>query len=272
MAAGLPKMPRTDCAVCKASTGCCFTHLPLAERSPLNALIRHHTYQRGEMIFQQGAVISECYILCEGKIRLTRGTTRRSQYVVRLLSSGDLFGASALVEAKASLVEARALTESVVGWLNLSDLQGLLRRDPLIALELQKRLAQEVSELYVRLAEQANLGIHGRLIQLLLELGQKYGRISERELLIDLELTEQEIAEMLGSSREWISKQMSKLQRRGLIYHGRGKTVILDEAGLRRIIAPPPPHKHQICSRFWNYVNSVHTVNAVHRQGGGNKL
>jgi CRP/FNR family transcriptional regulator len=222
------------------------------------------------MIFEQGAVISGLYLLCRGAAQLTRYMQRGGQYVVRLLGAGDFFGASALWGAKTSSVEARALAESVIGWLSPSSFQELLRRNPIIALELQKRLAQEVSELYVHLAEQAHLGIRGRLAQLLIELGQKYGRAGAHGLLIDLEITEQELAEMLGCSREWVSKQMSKLQGRGLIFHCRREIVILDEAGLRQFIAPP--HKRPVLLRSWDCVNSVHSVNGVHRQGGGNKL
>lgn len=141
-------------------------------------------------------------------------------------------------ETETSSVEARALAESVIGWLSLSDLQEIVRQEPHVVLEIQRRLAQEVNELYARLAEQAHLGTRGRLVQLLIDLGQKYGRANSRGLLIDLKLTEQELAEMLGCSREWVSKQISVLQRRGLILHCRGETVIRDEAGLKQLITP----------------------------------
>jgi CRP/FNR family transcriptional regulator len=225
--------------MCKDSADCFFSHFPVAERSRFNSLIRHRIYQKGELIFGQGAVISGLYLLCRGAAWLTHYTQRRGQYVVRLLGAGDLFGAPALWETEAASVEAQALAESMIGWLSPSDLQEILKQEPLMALEIQKRLAQEVSELYVRLAEQAHWGTRGRLVQFLLDLGKKYGRISDSGFLIDLELTEQELAEMLGCSREWVSKQMSTLQRCGLIFHCRGEIVILDEAGLQRLIAPP---------------------------------
>lgn len=234
---GLPKM-RT--ALCVTDSGACpFTNLLGAERFQLNSPIRHRTYQKSELIFGQGAVISGLYFLCRGAARLTHYTQRRKQYIVRLLGGGDLFGTPALWRTETSSVEARALAESVIGWVSSSDLQEIFRQEPGMILEIQRRLAQEVSELYVHLAEQVHLGTCGRLIQLLIELGRKYGRASSHGLLIDLEITEQELAEMLGCSREWVSKQMSTLQRRGLIFHCRGEIVILDEAGLQQLIAPP---------------------------------
>jgi len=235
---GLPKMQKALCVT--DSVACPFSDLLVAKQFHLNSPIRHRAYKKGETIFGQGAVISGLYLLCCGAAQLIHYTQQQKQHVVRFLGAGDLFGAPALWGVEASSVEARALAESVIGWLSTSDLHEILRQKPLVVLEIQRRLAQEVSELYVRLAEQACLGVHGRLIQLLLELGNKYGCASARGLLIDLELTKQEIAEMLGSSREWVSKQMSELQRRGMIFHCRDKIVILDEAGLQQLIAPPP--------------------------------
>ncbi|MEM4228044.1 MAG: Crp/Fnr family transcriptional regulator, partial [Candidatus Caldarchaeum sp.] len=108
------------------------------------------------------------------------------------------------------------------------------------ALEVQKRLAGEVKELRMRLAEQAYLGTRERLIKLILELGERYGHRSDHGLIIDLKLTERELAGMLGNTREWVCKTLKGLKQRGLIAYQRGELTILDEAGLRRYITPPP--------------------------------
>ncbi len=252
MNCALPKMRKTLCVY--DSIACPFADLLVIEQSQPNLSLRHSTYQKGELIFGQGAVISGLYLLCRGAAQLRYYTQRRGQYTVKLLGAGDLVGTPALWGTEASSVEAQALAKSVIGWLSPRDLQEIGRYEPQVVLKIQRRLSQEVGELYVRLAEEAHMGTRGRLIQLLIDLGQKYGCTSARGLQINLEITEQELAEMLGCSREWVSKQMSALQRRGLIFHCRSEIVILDEAGLRQLIAPPP-HKRQAFSQFWHTVN-----------------
>jgi CRP/FNR family transcriptional regulator len=98
---------------------------------------------------------------------------------------------------------------------------------------------QELDELRVRLTERSYSGTHERLVRLILQLGEKYGCQSESGLVIDLSLTQVEIAEMLGNTPEWVSKQMRVLKSRGLIAYRRGKLVILNEAGLQQRVTPP---------------------------------
>jgi hypothetical protein len=155
------------------------------------------------------------------------------------------------------------LAESVVGWISPADFQELLRRNSSIALEMQRRLAGEITELRVRLAERAYLGARERLIKLLLELGEKYGCKGERGLVMRLELTERDLAGMLGNTREWVCKQLGALRERGLIAYRRGELVILDEAELRRHVTPPPCKRHALF-RFWRELGSMCEV--IHRE------
>ena len=233
---GLPKM--RSCTTCESSAGCPFTGLD--DRTSLQRLIRHRSYAKGETIFHQGAVIFGCYILCCGKVQLARYTSAGRTQIIKFLGAGDLFGESGFWEAKASSVSARALVESVVGWLNVENFQELLSSAPSVARAIQKRLAQEIEDLRVRLAEQAYQGTREPLVGLLLQLGEKYGCKGERGLAMSLELTERDLAGMLGNTPEWVCKQLRVLKQRGLIAYRRGELIILDEAGLWQYITLPP--------------------------------
>ncbi|MCS7197685.1 MAG: Crp/Fnr family transcriptional regulator [Candidatus Bipolaricaulota bacterium] len=228
-------MRKTNCAVCEAR--CPFGSLH--ERSQLSSLIRHHRYEKGETIFVQGSMISGCYMLCQGKVQLAHRIHDGHTQIVKFLRDGECFGEEGFWQLGPSSVSAQALTESVVGWISSIDFQELLRRNSALALEIQKRLAGEVKELRVRLAEQAHLGTRERLIKLILELGEKYGRKSDHGFVIDLELTERDLAEMLGNTREWVCKTLKGLKQRGLIAYRCRELIILDEAGLRKYITPP---------------------------------
>lgn len=236
MAAELLKMRQVSCTVCKCPD-CLFTN-PICS-GQLDKLLHRRSYRKRETIFGQGAVISGCYVLCQGKVELARYTNEGHKRIVKFLSRGDLFGKAGFWEAKASDIEAGALTKVVIGWLNPVAFQELLKRHSSIMLEVCKSLAQEVEELRKRLTERSYRGTRERLAGLLLELGEKYGCSSDSGLRIDLELTECDLAEMLGNSREWICKQLVVMQRRGWITHRRSKILILDEVGLRQLITPP---------------------------------
>lgn len=252
MAAGLPKMNKTECEAPKSWLLNC---LPPEERSQLHALMQHRLYDKGETIFSQGDIISGYWVLCRGKVQLLHLTSDGNKQTIELLRDGDCFGEDGFVQASASSVSAQALAQSVIGWLSLADMRDFLRRSPATALEFMHRLARKVSELRVRLVELTHLGTRERLIKLLLELGEKYGFQSERGLVIALELTEQDLADMLGNTRVWICHQMSVLRERGLIAYRRGELIILDARKLREF-APPPPKRRAIFS-FWSNLAKI---------------
>lgn len=228
MTAGLPKMPKQ--ALCEASHEWLLNYLPLEERSQLHTLMQHRLCDKNETIFSQGDIISGYWVLCQGKVQLLHRTSDGNKQTVKLLRDGDCFGEDGFVRPSASSVSAQALAESVIGWLSLADMQDFLRCSPTLALEFMKRLTHEVRELRVRLVELAHLGTRERLIKLLLELGDKWW--------IDVKLTEQDFADMLGNTRVWVCRQMSVLRDRGLIAYKRGQLVILDKEKLRKF-APP---------------------------------
>lgn len=248
MAAGLPKMNKQT--LCEASNEWLFNYLPPEERSRLHALMQHRLYDKGETIFSQGDIISGYWVLCQGKVQLIHLTSDGCKQTVELLKDGDCFGEDGFVQASASSVSAQALAESAIGWLSLADMRDLLRRSPALAIEFIRRLSHEVSKLRVRLVELAHLGTRERLIKLLLELGEKYGSKSEHGLVIDIKLTEQDLADMVGNTQVWVCRQISVLRDRGLIAYRRGELVILDEGKLREF-APPPRRDCDILS-FWS--------------------
>ncbi len=216
-----------------------FTSLSIEERSQLCSLIRTRMYNDGEMIFSQGDIISGLWMLCYGKAQLIHLNKSGYKQVVKLLKDGDCFGEEGFIQASASTVSAQALADSLVGWLSSEDFRGLMKHFPALALALQKRLTDEIGALRVRLAELAYLGTREKLVKLLMELGEKYGYKSERGLVIDLALTEQKLADMVGNTRVWVCRQLGVLQERGLIAYRRGELVILNEGKLREF-APPP--------------------------------
>jgi CRP/FNR family transcriptional regulator len=221
-------------------------------------LVRHRSYAKGETLFAQGETISGCHMLYWGKVQLAHRTRDGQTHIIKFLRGGECFGEEGFWQASASSVSARALAESVVGWISPADFQELLKRNSSIALEMQKKLSQEITELRVRLAERAYLGARERLIKLLVELGEKYGCKGERGLVVSLELTERDLAGMLGNTPEWICKQSGVLKSRGLVAYRRGELTILDEAELRRYITPPRERKAPYRSRKLAMIEVVH--------------
>ncbi len=232
-------MGKELCVACEYLDSCIFRGLAEDKRVQLYAVLQHRVFAKSELIFQQGAAISGCHILCRGKVKLARRTPQGKRQLIQFPRPGDLFGESAFLGKKESAVYAQALEKSVIGWVSQGDFLELLQRYPGVSLEVNRKFARTLEQLRIRLTERAYEGACDRLIGLLVELSTEYGCRTDQGLRIDLELTEVEIAEMLGNTREWVCKQMATVQRRRLIAYRRGKIVILDEAGLWQLITSP---------------------------------
>lgn len=153
--------------------------------------------------------------------------------MLRFYSAGDLLGGSIQYGADIHGTYARVLEDSLVGFINEADFADLLRRYPQDSLEIIRRLSQELEMLRRRLAAVSYKGVRERLSDLLVELGEKYGVKEENGLLIDLGLTQEELAEMIGSARQTVSHHLGKLAQRGLISLEGHKILIIDEKGLK---------------------------------------
>lgn len=112
---------------------------------------------------------------------------------------------------------------------------GLLKRQPELAVEVGRRLVQDRHMLLGRLAYFAYGGVRERLARGLLELGKYYGVRYEQGLLIDLPLSRQDLAELLGCSRQRASEELHKPVGMRLIQLRQGTIILTDMEGLRRL-------------------------------------
>jgi len=112
---------------------------------------------------------------------------------------------------------------------------ALARQHPELALEANRRLARDRHMLLGRLAYLAYGDVEERLAKGLLELGKHYGVRCEEGLLIDLPLSQLDLADLIGASRQKVNLNLQKLVNQGLIRAERGRITILDQNGLQAL-------------------------------------
>jgi len=192
-------------------------------------------YERGQTLFPQGAPQYGYYIVCEGAVKLVRRLTQGKKLIVAVLSPGDILGMETAQGGRFRL-EAEAIEKTRVGFIDKRDFAGLLERYPRLAAALIQKLSDEVSRLQDRLFATARQGARSKLAYLLLQLADTHGRKHPKGILIDLELTRSELAEMAGVSRETVSLTLSYFKSRGLIALEGRKLIIRDKAGLEAVL------------------------------------
>jgi len=220
------------CVNCSFKNQCVLAVLSENELCKAAQMLHYVRYDKSEPIFHQGAPVIGWYILCQGWAKLIFRTSQGKRVLLKFCRPGDILGGIAY---KTHIVSAVAMGKAVASSIARDAAIALVRQHPEIALEASRQLDRDRYMLLGRLAYLAYGSVRKRLIKELLELGERYGIRCEQGLWVALPLSRQDLAELLGCSRQTACQELQKLAKKGLI-RGRGHTIILtDVEALRQL-------------------------------------
>lgn len=201
----------------------------LAERATMRE------FRRGKVILQPNELQEMIYLIKEGRVKLSRYSPDGREQILTLLKPGDVFGEFALVE-KAEPVHVEAFEDTLICALNRSDFLMLVGRQPEVMLAVVKVLAERLRVAEEEIADLVFRDVPGRLASLLLRLAEAYGqKDDDSRLRLTLRLTHQEIASMIGATRETVTSTLSRFRDAGLIVTEHRSIVIKNPQGLRQL-------------------------------------
>jgi len=220
------------CRTCSVRSSCILSALLQEDRAKLSRKLCRLRLEPRNTIFRQGVPVAGLYLLCRGHAKLEFRAPRGKKLLVRFCGPGDLL-AGAFSEGHA--MSAVALDPVVVTLLPKELARGLFERRPELAMEVARRLSREWYTLLGRLACFAYGSVRARLARGLLELGTRYGVRCEQGLLIDLPLSQHDLADLIGASRQKVNLNLREFINQGLIRTERGRITILDQNGLQEL-------------------------------------
>jgi CRP/FNR family transcriptional regulator, global nitrogen regulator len=188
-----------------------------------------------DTIFAPGDPDDQLYFLLSGTVRLYKIYGDFKEATTALLKDGGIFGKLNLVEGRWQNVFAEAVTESRVASIQKSSLEAVIKRDPEFALRLFSSFSERLRQSDEVIESLLHREVSTRLATLLGNLSERFGRENGSGTLIDVRLTHQDLANMIASTREAVSKVMSEFQRAGVIEVSSRRITIrprLTKAGL----------------------------------------
>ena len=194
------------------------------------------TYEPGQVVFREGDTGDTCFVVREGSLKATRTHSDGRTIALTELRSGDMFGELAMFsgETRSATVEAVEQTSAVA--LLGPDVRRLLTSHPDIGVKMLAALADRVRSANDRIASQSFQGVASRVAGVLL--GQVEARQSEgaAETDVTVQMTQADIAQLAGTSRESASRFLATLERAEVVELGRGRVTVRDPAALRGYI------------------------------------
>jgi CRP/FNR family transcriptional regulator len=179
--------------------------------------VAERRYGAKDDIFAPGDPDEHLYFVLSGTVRLYKIYGDYKEATVALLKDGDLFGELSLQEGSGQTVFAHALTEVRVAVMRKSMLVEVLKRDPELFVKLFSSLFERLEQSEEAIDRLLDREVSTRLIKLLQNLGDRFGKTNGSATVLDMRFTHQDLANMIASTREAVSKVMSEFQRDGLI-------------------------------------------------------
>src|SRR3954471_3517772 len=193
-------------------------------------------FAAGQVIFREGDASDTCYVVRTGHTRALRENTDGRMIALAHFGPGDIFGELAMFddERRSATVETLDAVQSIA--VAGSDMRRLLRQHPDIAVKLLVGVARRLREANERLTRQSFQTVQSRVAGVLIDLVGKAQAEGAGPRDVELKVTQAEIAQLAGSSRESASRFLAVLERAGILTQGRGRISVHDPEALERYI------------------------------------
>lgn len=222
-----------------------FQNLSDGSRRALDAELRRLTLARGEVLFRAGDEADGLYVLLSGKVKMTRPSHQPQPAVVRsrsgrvtipppresilsLIGPGEVFGELSLLDQGHRSTTATAMLECRLCHVPREPMVQLIENHHDVALAMLRQMAHRVRASNETISGLVLCDVPGRLAHLLLQLAERFGEPTERGMEVHHDLTQAELAQIVGASRETVNKVLTDFAARGWITLA-GKTVVIRE-------------------------------------------
>lgn len=207
-----------DCTKCQFRGSRSFCNLESKSVETLDALKFTTVHAKGALLFVEGEDPRSVYILCSGRVKLTMASSDGRTLIVRIAEPGEVLGATAAVLGQPYEVSAETIEPAQVNVVKREHFLEFLRQHPEASMKLTKQLSENCSAAH---RDIRSLGLsqtaQEKMARLLLDWCERGGQPSDKGMRLKVLLTHEEIAQMIGATRETVTRVISDFKSRHLI-------------------------------------------------------
>ncbi|MCH9276926.1 Crp/Fnr family transcriptional regulator [Bifidobacterium amazonense] len=192
------------------------------------------TLDKGDFIFREGDTDCRLYVLESGKVKLTRTSSDNRVQLLSIHARGEVLGEIPVFDPTGGprTASAVAMTDDThVVWLERDALFGWLDKHPRVAINMLQVMAARMRSNNEHISDLVFMDVPARLAKTLLNLGSRFGEPMEDGLLVPHDLTQEEMAQLVGSSRETVNKALTDFSNRGWIAR-KGRSIVIYQPGM----------------------------------------
>lgn len=205
-----------------------FSHLNEEDLQDLNKAVITRKYKKGMLIFVEGEPGDALYFVRKGVVKLSKTMEDGREQILHYVKEGDIFAEVLLFDGGPFPATAQVVEEAEIGIIHNQAIENFLHQHPHLTLQILKVMSKRLRQAQAQIQNLAQNNTLRRLIITLLKLAQDYGENTPDGLKINLVLGQQDLANMIGSSRETVTRFISELKKAKVIKINRQYITILD--------------------------------------------
>lgn len=218
------------------SSNYCFSHVPIFqnlkrdEMDQITQMIQRQTYQRGQLILMAGESKKMLFIVRSGKVKVVRPLEDGSEQILRLVNPGDFFGDTTLFQTSPLSTTVEAIEETDICIIDGNQLKAFLEKTPTVLFKILEQLTLRLETVEDNLSAICHKEVGSRVAHYLI----KQMEVQNKSTFL-LSESKKDIASLLGTTRETVSRKLSEFQKRGYIEINRNFITIHQTSALRRL-------------------------------------
>jgi len=202
-----------------------FSTLDYEEKEKIGVLAGRKVYRKNEFIFREGDPADTIYLIKYGKVRLYKVSGEGREITLDILKEDDMFGENTFFEDTLHTMSAQAIEDTFICSCKREHFAILLQNSR-VALKIIQLLGKKLNDYTDQVASIAFRDVKGRIAAAFLRLANDYGVSSDEGVVINIDLTHQDIGSLVNASRVMVTKIMGSLRQEGIIA-ARGHRVVL---------------------------------------------
>jgi CRP-like cAMP-binding protein len=205
-----------------------FTALDEAAAVSLRASMDSVKIAKGSILFKEGDEGEHLYVIIDGKLKLGTSSGDGRENLLSILGPGEMFGELSLFDPGPRTSTATAVTDAKLLSLSHEKVIPWLKQNPEVSLQLLTRLSQRLRRTNEAVGDLVFSDVPGRVAKALIDLGDRFGKTTPEGLLVNHDLTQEELAQLVGASRETVNKALADFAGRGWLKLD-GRSVLITD-------------------------------------------
>jgi CRP/FNR family cyclic AMP-dependent transcriptional regulator len=210
-----------------------FSTLTDQEFSQLQHIFVTRSYRKNQVIFLEEETGDYMYLVLTGKVKVTKSGSGGKERILAIHQAGDFFGEMSLLDGKTSPATVSAMEDSKIISVSGTDFHRYLMNNQKVLLQIINVLCARLRQVWQTQSVSSSTA-DARIRMGILQLAKRHGIRDSHGTIIDLKITHQELAEMVGTSRETVTRVLAKLREQGIIEVDHRRMTLLDSQALLR--------------------------------------